>query len=150
MDSLVRDAVPEEIGALRELYRGSSLSNEGDRAGLLAHPEVLVWSDLALREQRTRVAVRDGRLVGFATTIDVDGVIELEDLFVDPEWMRLGVGRDLVVDAVAGARRRGVRRIEVTANPHALTFYERVGFEPDGPVDTQLGSGIRMHLDATA
>ena len=118
MDSLVRNAVPGDLEALRALYRRSSLSNEGDRASLLAHPDALVWSDRALHEHRTRVAIRDHHLVGFATTIDIDTGIELEDLFVDPDWMRRGVARDLIL--------------------------ESVGFVQGMPVDTLLGSGIRM------
>jgi GNAT superfamily N-acetyltransferase len=92
--------------------------------------------------------VRDGELVGFASTLDVEDVMELEDLFVDPDWMRLGVGRDLVRDAIATATRRGVRRVEVTANEHALVFYERVGFVRDGVAQTRFGPGLRMHVDA--
>lgn len=148
MDSTIRDALPSEIDALRDLYRRSSLSNEGDRASLLAHPEALIWPDLALRERRTRVALRDGQLVGFASTLDVEDAIELDDLFVDPDWMRHGVGRDLVRDAIATAARRGVRRIEVTANDHALAFYESVGFVHDGITQTRFGPGLRMHVDA--
>jgi GNAT superfamily N-acetyltransferase len=92
--------------------------------------------------------VRDGELVGFATTLEVDDVMELEDLFVDPDCMRHGVGRDLIRDAIATATRRGVRRIEVTANEHALAFYERVGFVHDGVTQTRFGPGLRMHIDA--
>jgi GNAT superfamily N-acetyltransferase len=147
MDSTTRDAVPSEIDALRDVYRRSSLSNEGDRANLLAHPETLVWPDLALHERRTRVAVRDGELVGFATTLDVEEVLELEDLFVDPDWMRHGVGTDLVLDAIAAAARRGIPRIEVTANEHARVFYENVGFVHDGVTQTRFGRGLRMHID---
>jgi GNAT superfamily N-acetyltransferase len=148
MDSRMRDALPSEIEPLRALYRRSSLSNEGDRASLLAHPEALVWPDLALHERRTRVALRDGELVGFATTREVEDILELEDLFVDPDWMRRGVGRDLVRDALATATHSGVRRIEVTANEHALVFYERVGFVHDGVTQTRFGPGLRMHIDA--
>jgi GNAT superfamily N-acetyltransferase len=147
MDSMMRDAFPSEIDALRELYRRSSLSNEGDRASLLAHPEALVWPDLALRQCRTRVAVRDGELVGFASTLDVEDVMELEDLFVDPDWMRHGIGRLLVRDAMAIASRENVARIDVEANPHAWSFYENVGFTHDGRVETPFGQGARMHLE---
>lgn len=150
MGSTMRDAFPSEIDALRDLYRRSSLSNEGDRATLLAHPEALVWPDLALRECRTRVAVRGGELAGFATTLEVEEVMELEDLFVDPDWMRHGVGSDLVRDAVETATLRGVRRIEVTANEHALAFYQRVGFVHDGVTQTRFGPGLRMHIDAAS
>ena len=61
--------------------------------------------------------------------------------------MRLGIGRALVLDAIEIARDRGARRVEVTANPHALVFYERVGFTVDHEVRTRFGPGSRMHLD---
>ena len=35
----------------------------------------------------------------------------------------------------------------MTGNPHAARFYAQVGFERDGEVATELGPGIRMHLD---
>ncbi len=141
---MIRVAVPADLGALRDLFRRSSLSNAGDRASLLAHPEALEFAGLAVDEGLTRVAVVDGRIVGFATLLG-DG--ELEDLFVDPGFMRRGTGRALVLDAVALARVRGLSRIEVTANGEALGFYESVGFVLDGAVETAFGRGSRMHLD---
>jgi GNAT superfamily N-acetyltransferase len=143
VDLLIRLAVPADMGALRDLFRRSSLSNEGDRASLMAHPEALVFSGLAVDEDRTRVAVVDGRIVGFATLLG----LELDDLFVDPDWMRRGIGRALVLDAVAVARAQGLGRIEVTANDHALGFYENAGFVLDGTVELPFGRGSRMHLD---
>ena len=148
MGALVRDAKPTEIDALREIYRRASLPNDGDADNLLAHPDVLVWPDVALVEGRVRAAEQGGRVVGFATTV-VEGAyaIELDDLFVEPEFMRRGVGRDLILDVVSIAKRRGARRVEVTANDHALAFYTSVGFVRDGVVETRFGPGIRMHLD---
>jgi GNAT superfamily N-acetyltransferase len=146
----LRDAVVGDVDRLRAVYREASLSNEGDRTNLLAHPETLVWPDLAVREGRTRVVVRDGGVMGFATTLEVDGVMELEDLFVDPAWMRQGVATQLVRDAVAVAAHRGAGRVEVTGNEHARAFYERVGFVHDGVAQTQFGPGLRMHIDTGA
>lgn len=140
LEPLIRAAAPEDTAALRDLFRRSSLSNESDRTALLAHPEAL---DLSLLEAGTRVAVVDGRIAGFATLLSG----ELEDLFVDPGWMRRGIGRALVLDAVAVARAQGLERIEVIANDHALGFYERVGFVRDGTAETAFGRGSRMHLD---
>ena len=42
------------------------------------------------RRGRTYVAEEEGSLVGFATWIEAGGVVELEDLFVDPGWRRRG------------------------------------------------------------
>ena len=36
---LIRDATADDMTALSGVYRRSSLSNEGDRPDLLAHPE---------------------------------------------------------------------------------------------------------------
>jgi GNAT superfamily N-acetyltransferase len=139
--------VADDLPPLSELYRRSSLSNDGDRANLLGHPDELVFSDRAVTERRVRIATVADRIAGFATVADHDQIGELEDLFVDPDAMLRGAGRALVLDAVAGARARGLTRIDVTANPHALGFYEKVGFVSDGITETQFGPGHRMHLD---
>jgi GNAT superfamily N-acetyltransferase len=141
----IRDARPVDVDALRELYRRASLSNEGDRANLLANPDVLEWAADSVAEGRTRVAVLDDRVVGFVTTIVADE-LEIDDLFVDPDRMRQGVGRALVEDVTELARTRGGRRIAVTANEHALAFYEAMGFVSEGFVDTLFGSSPRMFL----
>lgn len=144
---VIRDASPEDLTALRDIFRRSSLSNPGDRSALLAHPDALEFSPPADSDGRSRVAIaEDGRVVGFATPVIARGVIELEDLFVDPDWMGRGVGRALVADVVEIARNGGIRSIEVTANPHAMAFYERTGFVAGDEVETRFGPACRMRL----
>jgi GNAT superfamily N-acetyltransferase len=146
----IRVADASDVDAIGDLYRRSSLSNEGDRANLLAHPEVLVFDRAPIHEQRTRVAIADGRIVGFATTRELGNIVELDDLFVDPEWMRRGVGSALIGDVAAIAQSRGIARIEVTANGHALDFYGAASFVRDGLTETRFGPAYRMHLDVAA
>lgn len=126
----VRLAVAQDLPALRRIFRRASLSNDGDRDVLSAHPEALELRDDGMTAGRTRVAVAsDGTIVGFITVLPGDGsALEREDLFVDPNWMRQGVARSLMADVIATARRDGSARIEVTANPHADGFYRSVGF----------------------
>jgi ribosomal protein S18 acetylase RimI-like enzyme len=147
---LIRDAVPGDMTALSGVYRRSSLSNEGDRPVLLAHPETLEFSDLAVREGRTRAAAADDEVVGFASWLRAGDALEIEDLFVDPDWMRRGIGRALVLDMIAVARGRGIDRVEVTANQHALAFYEKAGFVVYREVATTFGTAPRMRLDVMA
>jgi N-acetylglutamate synthase-like GNAT family acetyltransferase len=144
----VRTALPADLPALRRLFRRSSLSNEGDRELMIAHPELVEPSEEAVAEGRTRVAMSgDGTILGFATGRRLEsGVVELEDLFVDPDSMRLGIGRALVADQVALAERQGIARIEVTANPHADAFYRSVGFVQVGETETQFGPAARMAI----
>jgi GNAT superfamily N-acetyltransferase len=143
----IRTAMPAEVADLGDVYRRASLSNEGDRANLLAHPDALQFDDRAVGEGRTRAAFDGDTLLGFATTRGVGELVELDDLFVDPDRMRQGAGRLLVLDAITRARASGARRMEVTANGHALAFYRAVGFVLDGRAETQFGTGFRMHLD---
>lgn len=144
----IRPALVDDMEALSDLFRRASLSNEGDRRFLLAHPEALVLSGDGIRQGRTRVAVGpENEIVGFASWLVVDGVIELEDRFVEPSWMRTGVGRALVLDAVAVARSQTFPRLEVTANPHAQLFYEALGFTAGQAVEADFYPGLRMYLE---
>jgi GNAT superfamily N-acetyltransferase len=142
----LRDATLTDMPALQAIFERASLSNEGDRTALLEHPDALRYSSDAVRRGNTRVAVRDDRIVGFASTVVEGTTCELEDLFVDPDYMRQGIGRALIVDAITRARDRHAAQITVTANPHALAFYLALGFESHGTTETRFGPGTRMHL----
>jgi GNAT superfamily N-acetyltransferase len=142
----IRWSAPADLSALTDVYVRASLSNEGDRDALLAHPEALVLKGDGIAEGLTRVATHSDDIVGFATTVLVDGLLELQDLFVDPDWMRHGIGRHLVQDAAAIAAERGFEGLAVTANPHAYFFYDVLGFVADGAIQTTFGPGQRMHL----
>jgi len=144
---LLRDATMEDLPRLREVFRESSLSNEGDRAALIDHPAALVFSATSLSGGRVRVAtVEPDLIVGFATTVTEHGFLELVDLFTDPVWMRRGVATRLIKDVVEFATSIGAARVSVIGNPHALGFYQRVGFVAEGHVATDFGPGLRMHL----
>ena len=144
----VRTAVPAEMPRLQDIYWRASLTNEGDREAVLAHADEVVLAEAQLVDGRVRVATdADGAIVGFATTLSMGDAFELEDLFVDPDWMRRGIATTLIEDAVRLARHDGVTRINVTGNTHAVSFYESVGFVFDGNVTTPWGGvGLRMHL----
>ena len=143
---MIRRGVPADLRVVRDVYRNASLSNAGDRADLLAHPEHLILGPEGLNEGRTLVADEDGSVVGFATWATADGVTELEDLFVDPGWRRRGIATALVKGIAEVVRARGVERLEVTANPHAMGFYTAGGFIPCGVAITEFGQAPRMVL----
>jgi ribosomal protein S18 acetylase RimI-like enzyme len=62
----------------------------------------------------------------------------LEDLFVEGEAQRAGLGRALVAEAIERARARGCKRIDLDVNEDnaaALALYQEMGFslEPKPP-----------------
>jgi GNAT superfamily N-acetyltransferase len=143
---MIRLGVPDDLPAASDVYRSASLFNAGDRDNLLAHPEYLILGPEGLAEGRTYVAEEGGSVVGFATWIETADVVELEDLFVDPAWMRRGIAAALVERIADVLRARGVERLEVTANPHAMGFYRAVGFVDCGVAETVFGTAPRMML----
>jgi len=145
-DLSIRTAVRDDVGVLRDVRARASLSNEGDRENILANPDTLEFEGEGIADGRTRVAVLDGRVVGFSTVVQAEDVDDLDDLFVDPDWMRHGIGLALIGDVIERARARGARYLEVTANDHALAFYTAAGFQPHGRAQTRFGSAARLQM----
>ena len=143
---MIRLGTSADLAAAADVYRGASLSNAGDRDNLLAHPEYLILGPEGLAEGRTHVAEEDGLLAGFATWAETAATVELEDLFVDPGYRRRGIAAALVSRIADALRARGIERLEVTANPHALGFYRAVGFVDCGVEETEFGGAPRMVL----
>lgn len=150
----LRTAREDDRPGVQRVYRAAALSNAGDAPALLAHPEYLIFTGDGLAEGRTRVIVADRpdgeHLVGFATlTRGPDDPVELEDLFVDPQWRRRGIARRLVLDLAATARRQGHTALTVVGNEHARAFYQAVGFVQFGEAETAFGRAPHLRLDLT-
>ncbi len=125
----VRPARPGEEDLLTALCVRSKES-WGYDAGFMAasHDALVVRSIGALP---TFVATVDG-----ADGADGDGAIagvyqmqqdEVSLFFVDPAFMRRGVGRTLWRHLVDGARATGFRSVEILSDPHAEAFYLAMG-----------------------
>ncbi len=144
---VLRTASPTDLDGLRAVYRRASLSNAGDRNVLLAHPQYLEFNGSALAEGTTTVAIIAGEIVGFITVTPDDPVSpEIDDLFVDPNRQRHGIGRRLLLSAAREARASGCRALMVTGNPHAEAFYRSVGFVQVGQAPTEFGTAPRFCL----
>lgn len=144
---IVRPAQISERDALEQLQRRSSMHDPMYRTQLAAHPDAIELPIEQITAGHVRVAEGNGAVVGFAVLLERAGdACELDGLFVEPEWMRTGIGRRLVDDALRIARERGATRIDVDANPQAVAFYEAVGFLPAGEAQTRFGPAPRMSL----
>lgn len=85
------------------------------------------------------VAEMEGRIVGtfhltFLTYLAGAGRedLQIEAVHVDREWRGKGIGSQMMGWAIAAAKERGCRRVQLTTNKKrkdAHRFYQRLGFE---------------------
>ena len=69
----------------------------------------------------------EGQPVAFYTLLEKEDVAWLENLWVLPEYMGMGIGRTLFHHALELARDRGYKKLRLEADPNAAGFYEKMG-----------------------
>ena len=96
------------------------------------------------------VATRsDGEVAGMVALgpSEQPDTLDLDKLFVEPQWIRTGVGRALMAHAIDEARRRGAKRLTILADPYAAGFYERNGARllGEAPSDAIPGRSLPLY-----
>jgi GNAT superfamily N-acetyltransferase len=151
---VVRLAEPGDAGALGAI---SARAYDATYRDIVPHAALDEWIEGATEawraafehaapdsSSRAWVAERDGALLGYATTSAAraqwlpppDGAGELTNLYLDPDVIGSGVGRQLYEHAVSDLRKRGFDPLVVWAfrdNQRALQFYESRGLTIDVP-----------------
>lgn len=99
------------------------------------------------------VAELAGGRIGAVAGYSWAGMAELRQVWVREDWRGRGLGRALMAEAVAEARRRGCRVVFLTTfGFQAPGFYRKLGFEPAAEIrDKPPGhSEFVMRLDLGA
>jgi GNAT superfamily N-acetyltransferase len=89
--------------------------------------QLLQVTDADIAANRVFVGTIDGAVVGFYSLAPGAGPWELDNLWISPEFMHRGLGRELLGHALERARRGGASRVTVDADPNAESFYLRSG-----------------------
>jgi GNAT superfamily N-acetyltransferase len=87
------------------------------------------------------VAESAARSIGFYTLLEKNDMAWLENLWVNPENIGKGVGKQLFVHALVRARELGFSKLQCEADPNAAVFYEKMGMykvaESSYPIEGQ-------------
>jgi GNAT superfamily N-acetyltransferase len=144
----IRLALPLEREALEALQWRASLINPNDRDALLAHRDAIVLPVEQIAAGQVYVAEQGQENVGFAVLLPRNEIaMDLDGLFVEPQFWRRGTGRLLVEHCSRVARKNGAAALHVVGNPHAEAFYEACGFAVTGIEKTRFGIGLLMRKE---
>ncbi len=94
------------------------------------------WRDrLSDEHQKTWIAKRGERVVGFCSVIKTDAERRLSSIYINPDDQHRGVGSALMGQALAYLGREKDIIVDVASyNENALQFYGKFGFRVSGPV----------------
>lgn len=93
----IRLASADEQPHLLDLQWRASLTHDAYRELLLQHPEAADLPVSHVEDGNTMVAEVDGLVAGFAVVLRIsESEMELDALFVEPEYSGTGIGRYLV------------------------------------------------------
>ncbi len=125
MNFLLRDMAFEDIEMIGKL--------ENELFPTDAWPLEMFYSEFFQPDSRRYlVAEVDHRAVGYAGLMVIDTTADIQTIGVLPRFEGQGIGRAMLTELLAEARRRGADNVmlEVRAdNPRAQQLYTRFGFE---------------------
>lgn len=107
-----------------------------------------------IRDNQVYVYEREGDVLGFYALCINRHKAELEHMWVTPAAIGTGIGKELFLDAMERAAALEVREIEISADPNAAGFYERMGAsqigETDGSIDGQVRKLPRLRIEPSS
>jgi N-acetylglutamate synthase-like GNAT family acetyltransferase len=134
----IRRAIPDESEAL------TALAHAAKRHWNYPETWISQWQgDLTLTRDfianhEVSVAMINGEIAGCCALVLSDALAELEHMWIAPKWMGKGVGRALFEHIQARAKQAGAPVLELSADPYAEKFYERMGAVRIGEVPANM------------
>jgi GNAT superfamily N-acetyltransferase len=140
----IRQALAEEAARLTEI------AHEAKRywgypehwikhwqADLTISPEFIANNDVYVAEQ-------EGELLGFYALIVRENKAELDHMWVAPKHVGGGVGKELFINAMQRAAGQNVSEVQISSDPHAEGFYQKMGATRVGEVASEIDGQPRI------
>ena len=145
---MIRPASADEASVLTEIAHDAK-RHWGYPEHWIKHWESdLTISPDFIRDNYVYVAEEDGEIQGFYALSVAGSKAELEHMWVKPDRIGTGLGKDLFLDAMERAAALNVNAIEMSADPNAAGFYKHMGAtqicEIDASIDGQSRTLPRM------
>ncbi len=146
---IVRVATPQDARAVTDLLTISYTRvlaadyNVGQMRAVL--PSVTVANRAMLRSGRYYLVYSGQAAVGCGGWSHRDNqTARLHYFATHPNWLRMGVGRMVMLECLAAVKREGARVCDCSATLGAVPFYRSFGFQVMGRGEIRLGHGMRF------
>lgn len=150
---IIRQASPNEAAALTQI------AHEAKRHWGYPEDWIQHWQDDLtispdfISNNQVYVAEREGEVIGFYALVVGNRRADLEHMWVAPGHIGTGVGKELFVHAMQKAAGENVSTIEISSDPNAERFYEKMGAcrisEDSSEIDGQERTLPRLTIDPT-
>jgi len=140
----IQRAIPEQAGELTALTVAAKRHwNYPEKWIQIWLPLLTVTPDY-IRENEAWVAVQNDRRIAYYSLKNDGVLLWLDNLWVLPEFMRQGIGRDLFQHALERSRALGANTLRTESDPNAQNFYERMGARKIGEHQTEVDGQPRV------
>lgn len=128
----IRYALPEDAETLSQIaLKAKAHWGYPESLMQLWRPQ-LTFSPEYFNENESRVLLVDNQPAAFYTLQEKAGIAWLENLWVLPEYIGQGIGKELFLHATSCARQMGYKTLQLEADPNAAGFYEKMGMTKIG------------------
>ena len=134
----IRRASSEDITALTQIAHDAKRYWGYPENWIKHWQEELTISPDYLATNQVFLAEKDDQILGFYALIIRQEKAELDHLWVAPEYIGSGVGKELFVHAMQSAARRNVSEIEILSDPNAEGFYRKMGAHRIGETVSEI------------
>lgn len=147
----IRRASPEEAPTLTKIAHDAK-QHWGYPEHWIEHwQEDLTISPDFVRGNQVYVADQEGDLLGFYALVVQDDKAVLDHMWVAPEHIGAGVGKELFIHAMRNAAGQDVSEVEISSDPNAEGFYKKMGAyrigETVSEIDGQPRALPRLTID---
>lgn len=134
----IRRAIPEESTTLTQIAHDAKRHWGYPKHWIEHWQDDLTISPEYLAANPTFVAENDNQILGFYALLIRQDKAELDHMWVAPQHMGSGVGKELFIHAMQSAARRNVSEIEIEADPNAEAFYRKMGAHRIGETVSEI------------
>lgn len=140
----IRRATPDEADALTALAHAAKSHWNYPQEWIEFWKSDLTLTPEFINHNEVFVALVDGAIGGCGALAISGSLAELEHMWIDPQQMGRGLGRALFQHVAQRAAELGFAELELSADPHAEPFYERMGAQRIGELPADMFGHARV------